>query len=117
MTIYFAAARRGEHAAIAKPLSPTVRLSPANDNTSNISDNPAMHAALALFATHGIGATLEACRKARSAAAAGSKRDCRYWLLACRMFDRRLADGLASRLGISLAVCRPITLPNALNCK
>ena len=103
MTIYFAAARSREHAAIARPLSPKVRLSPANDNTSNIGDNPAMHAALALFATHRIGATLEACRKARSAAAAGSKRDCQHWLLVCRMFDRRLADSLALRLGIPLA--------------
>ena len=99
MTIYFAAARSREHPAIAKALSPKMRLSPANDNTGDLCADPVMRAALALFATHGIGATLEACRRARSAALAGNKRDCRHWLSVCRMFDRRLAAGWASRLG------------------
>lgn len=103
MTIYFAAARNREHPAIAKALSPKVRLSHANDNTGNIYGDPAMRAALQLFATHGIGATLEACRKARSAAAAGRRRDCHYWLSVCSMFDRRLAAGWASRLGLNLS--------------
>lgn len=102
MTIYFAAARNREHSAIARVLSPTMRLTSANDNSGDIYADPATRGALALFATHGIGATLEACRKARSAAVAGNMRDCRYWLSVCRMFDARLADNWAFRLGIDL---------------
>jgi hypothetical protein len=101
MTITFAAARNREHPAIANALSPKVRLSPVNDNTGDICGNPAMRAALELFAAHGIGATQEACRMARSAATAGNLRDCRHWLSVCRMFDRRLADSWESRLGIA----------------
>jgi len=102
MTIYFAAARNREHPAIARALSPKMRLSPANDNAGDIYADPALRSALALFAAHGIGATLEACRKARSAAVTGNRQDCRHWLSVCRVFDRRLADNWALRLEIAL---------------
>lgn len=102
MTIYFAAARNRDHAAIVRVLSPKVRLSHANDNTGDISGNPVMRAALELFARHGLGAASRACEKAQAAAFDGDSRDCRHWLSVCRMFDRRLADSWASRLGVAL---------------
>lgn len=102
MTIYFAAARRRDHAAIARALSPKVRLSHANDNVVGLSGNPVMRAALGLFAEHGLGAARHACEKAEAAVSSGDGRDCRHWLSVCRMFDRRLADCCASRLGVAL---------------
>jgi hypothetical protein len=102
MTIYFAAARNGECAAIARALSPIVQLSHANDNTAGLSANPVMRAALELFAGHGLGAARLACEKADAAASDGDGPNCRHWLSVCRMFDRRLADSWASRLGVAL---------------
>jgi hypothetical protein len=102
MTIYFAAARINSHAAVARALSPKVKLSPANDNARSITGNPVMRAALQLFAEHGLGAAQWACEKAEAAACDGDHRDCRHWLSVCRMFDRRLADSWASRLGVAL---------------
>lgn len=102
MTIYFAAARRRDHAAIASALSPKVRLSHANDNTGSTSGNPVTHAALRLFAEHGLGAASHACEKAQAAVTDGNTRECRHWLSVCRMFDRRLANSWASRLGVAL---------------
>lgn len=102
MTIYFAAARINGPAAIAKALSPAVALNCANDNARDLIANPVMRAALALFAEHGLGAARVACEKAQEAACNGNDQDCRHWLSACRMFDRRLADNWASRLGVAL---------------
>lgn len=102
MTIYFVAAHSKEHAAIARTLSPKVRLNYANDNATGLSGNPVMRAALELFAGHGLGAASRACEKARAAASEGNSCDCRHWLAVCRIFDRRLANDWASRLGVAL---------------
>ena len=102
MTIYFAAARTHTQAAVARALSPKVQLAHANDNGRSLTGNPIMRAALALFAEHGLGAAHLACEKAQAAALDGNDRDCRHWLSVCRMFDRRLADGWASRLEAAL---------------
>ena len=101
MTIYFAAARSSEHAAIARALSPTVQLTHANDNSADLAGDQAMRAALELFARHGLGAARQACERAQMAASQGDDRECRHWLSICRMLDQRLADSWASRLGVA----------------
>lgn len=72
MTIYFAAALNRAYSAIANALSPTIRLSPTNDNTTDRYGDPAIITARELFAMHDIAATVETCRKARSAANAAN---------------------------------------------
>ncbi|MFA7585120.1 MAG: hypothetical protein WCY11_02840 [Novosphingobium sp.] len=56
--------------------------------------------ALRHFARHGLNAARNAAELARQFANAGNVVQCRHWLGLCAAFDRRLADKVASELGI-----------------
>jgi hypothetical protein len=98
MTIRFAAARTpwGAHAGMRCP-------PPANDNRAPRSADDLPREALLHFAEHGLGAAIEARRKAEEAFFAGDRARYHHWLGICRVFDKRLAralnDSVAGRPG------------------
>lgn len=71
---------------------------PANDNPPPQQDGAAsqqaLHAALRLFAEHGLGAAAEACRRAEQARAGNDDAEFARWYTICRVLDRRLARTL-----------------------
>jgi len=108
MTIRFAAARGGNHPAIAQALCPSAPMGPANDNARIVTPTPAndvslaegqvLTAALRHFAQHGMAAAEHARANAEAARRDGDQESLEWWIGICRQLDRRMADGISRRL-------------------
>lgn len=72
---------------------------PANDNGSPFVPDDLPREALLHFAEHGLGAAVEARRRAEAAFFAGDRPAYHHWLGICRTFDRRLARALNDSVG------------------
>ncbi|MEO1729981.1 MAG: hypothetical protein AAFR64_04515 [Pseudomonadota bacterium] len=110
MTIHFAAAKTGSHAAgrapacqpIARALACRAMERVANDDgpprESRGLHDEVLRAALRHFAQHGLGAARAARAQAEAAFFAGDRQAYEWWLGITRTLDRRLAQE-ASRMG------------------
>jgi hypothetical protein len=95
MTIRFAAAAGRAWGARSGMRCPP----PANDNASAFAADDLPREALLHFAEHGLGAAIEARRRAEAAFFAGDRPAYHHWLGICRTFDRRLARALNDSVG------------------
>jgi hypothetical protein len=97
MTIRFAAAYPRHNPVIARVLSARAARRPANDNSSDVSSDRLLKAALRHFAEHGLSAAERARAKAEEAFFDGDRQTYDWWLRICRLLDRRMADAVAAR--------------------
>ena len=103
MTIRFAAAKPVYNPVVARMMDAPARLRAANDNVLGICSDKLLKAALRHFAEHGLGAADHARGLAEAAFFAGDREGYRWWLAICRTLDRRMADAVASRMGLPQA--------------
>lgn len=97
MTIHFAAAVDCRHNALSRAQSRVLLGQPANDNPPDGSEKAVLKAALRHFAKYGLRAAAQAREEAEQAFFAGDRDVYRRWLAICRVLDRRMAAGLATR--------------------
>ena len=99
MPIRFAASLKRTSCRMRREQARALRFRPANDNRGKEVARPHLHAALRLFARHGMAAADHARQQALAAAEADDRQGFEWWLEICRALDRRMASN------IDLPVC------------
>jgi hypothetical protein len=84
-------------------LRPIAPVTPANDDSAGLASDSILDAALRFFSVHGLSTPEAACAEAEAASHRGDRLAAVNWLAICRMFEKRLADDLESRLTHALA--------------
>jgi len=97
MSAKFAAIRATGPNPVARIVVRRAAVPAANDDACGNPDDERLRAALLHFAAHGLAAAQNAFDRAEHAIAVGDPHAAAKWTDICRVLDKRLAAGLASR--------------------